>query len=101
MVGKVITKKKRRMDSAAAGGTFLSRNDLMARWGCTYRTVITRVKEGNIPEFVFSDTSVRYKVSDVEAYENKALASGFLKRAEQLKREEETGGRAKTSFAAG
>lgn len=75
----------RRRDTAAAGGTFLSRYDLMQRWGCVMTTVMVRIKEGNIPEYVFNEKSVRYKLADVEAFENKALAAGFLKRGEQLK----------------
>jgi len=52
-------------------------------------TAMSRIKEGNIPEYVFNDKSVRYKLADIEAYERAALAAGFEKRAEQLKREEE------------
>ena len=69
----------------------MSRSDLQPRWGCTYPTVVARIKAGNIPEYAFNETSVRYKLEDIEAYENQALGRGFQKRAEQLKRLEAEG----------
>jgi hypothetical protein len=81
-------KAKRRLDSAIAGGVFLSRADLCERWGCVMATALTRIKKGGIREYVFpGGQSVRYRLDDILEYENKALAQGFLKRAEQLTRE--------------
>jgi len=79
-------KAKRRLHSAIAGGVFASRKDLQVRWGCTYQTVVARVKAANIPEVIFNQTSLRYRLKDIEDYERQALGTGFQKRAEQLKR---------------
>lgn len=89
---KTVAKAKaRRADSAADGGVFCSRYDLCRRWGSTMRTTVSRIKAANIPEYVFTGQSVRYKLEDVVSYENQALARGFLKRSEQLKRLEAEG----------
>lgn len=58
------------MDSAAEGGVFLSLRDLLRRWGCNERTAAKRVK--NLPKYAFGQTSVRYKLEDVKAYEDQA-----------------------------
>jgi hypothetical protein len=78
-------KAKRRLDSAIAGGIFASQRDLEARWGCNPKTAATRIKAAGLPAYLFSGTSVRYRISDVEAYERQVLARGFEKRAEQLR----------------
>lgn len=54
------------------------------------RTAVTRIRQANIPEYVFSGQSVRYKVKDIEAYESQAIGQGFLKRVGQFKRKEAT-----------
>jgi hypothetical protein len=79
-------KTKRRLDSAIAGGTFVSQRDLENRWGCNARTAATRIKAAGLAQYLFSEKSIRYKLSDIEAYEHQVLARGFEHRAAQLRR---------------
>ena len=65
-------KARRRPDSAAEGGVFLSVSDLARRWGCEPRTAAKRAK--NIPPYAFGDTAYRYKLEHVLAYEEQALS---------------------------
>jgi len=67
MIISAETKKKRRPDSAAAGGVFLSLRDLSERWGCEPRTAAKRCK--SIPKYRFSATVVRYSLSDIRVLE--------------------------------
>jgi hypothetical protein len=82
-----LQKRRRRPDSAIAGGVFISVFDLSQRWNCKTRTAAKRAK--NIPKYAFGPTAVRYKVSDVLDFEKRALASGFELRAQELKAEAE------------
>lgn len=79
-------KAKRRLDSAIAGGVFVSQRDLESRWGCNSRTASSRIKAAGIAQYLFSEKSVRYKLTDIEAYERHVLARGFEQRAQQLRR---------------
>jgi hypothetical protein len=78
-------KAKRRLDSAIQGGTFVSQRDLENRWGCNARTASTRIKAAGLAQYLFSEKSIRYKLSDVETYERQVLARGFEHRAAQLR----------------
>jgi hypothetical protein len=81
-------KARRRLDSAIAGGVFASQRDLERRWGCNARTAAQRIKEAKIPQYAFAQKAIRYKLSDVEAYERQAQARGFELRAKQLRKQE-------------
>lgn len=66
---------KRKLNSAIAGGALLSRRDVMARWGMSYRTVLKREKEGLLtPLYLGGYQVVRYRLTDIERTE--AAAKG-------------------------
>jgi hypothetical protein len=76
---------KRRLDSAIAGGVFASQRDLELRWGCNPRTAAQRIKDARIPQYAFAEKAIRYRLSDIEAYERQAQAKGLELRAQQLR----------------
>ena len=54
----------------------LSRKGVAARWETSVETVKRREKEGLLRVYRFNQRLLRYKLSDVIAYENAAAAGG-------------------------
>jgi hypothetical protein len=70
--------KPRRLNSALAGGTFVTVQDVALRWGVIRKTALARLGEAGIAAYHFSDQCVRFRIEDVVRYEE-SLRSQQLK----------------------
>ena len=61
------------------GETLLSRKQLGARWGCSTMTIKRRERGGQLPSLRFSQRLVRYRMSDVLAYEELAATGSRMR----------------------
>lgn len=75
-------------DQIIAGDDLLTPEDLAKRWKVTTRTLVTYRNDGIGPQFtVLGKNTVRYRIQDVLAHEERRLTGGAVPaRAEQAMR---------------